>query len=74
MKEPRVLIGQTDITSREMPKVLFQTSEPVSTREDTERLIKILNIRKADLEQVANNATQLNSDDRTQLLRRLKYV
>ena len=42
MKEPTGLIGQTDITSHEMCEVETQTTEPVSTREATERLVKIL--------------------------------
>ena len=74
MKEPRVLLGKTDKTSGEMPKVIMQNSEPVSTREDTERLMKILNITKAELEQVDNNSTQMNADERTQLIRRFKDV
>ena len=37
----------------------MQTAEPASTRQDTERLVNILDITyvKADLNQVANNAT-----------------
>ena len=75
IKEPCGLQGQSDLISNEMRKVLIQTAEPVSTREATERLVKILdsNYEKADLKQVANNATQLNTEEKTQLLRVLKY-
>ena len=53
----------------------MQAAEPDSTREATEIFIKIIGIiyAKADLKQVANNATQLNAEERTQLLRLLKY-
>ena len=53
----------------------MQTAEPVSTREVTERLIKILKITyvKANFKQVANNENQLNSEERTQLLRLFEY-
>ena len=48
--------------------------EPSSTREATERLVKILigTYAKADLKQVAKNATQLNAEKITQLLRVLE--
>ena len=63
MKESIGLLGKTDLTSREMCEVVMQTSEPVSTREATERLVRILvnNYEKAYFEQVSTNATQLNS-------------
>ena len=53
-----------------MREVVMQTSEPASTREATERVVKILyiNYMKAELNQVADNATQLNDEERTQLL------
>ena len=58
-----------------MRRVVMQNSEPGSTREATDRLIKILNSNyaKADLKQIADNATQLNTEERNQLLRILKY-
>ena len=42
-----------------MCMVVIQTEEPVSTIEDTDMLVKILdsNYAKANLKQVANNAT-----------------
>ena len=74
MKEIRGLIGQTYQTSHDMHEVVMQTAEPVSTRDATERLVKILDITyvKADLEYVAAKATKMNSEERTQLLRLLK--
>ena len=53
----------------------MKTAEPYSTREATGILVKILDstYAKAYLKQVANNATQMNAEERTQLLRLLKY-
>ena len=53
-----------------MREVVMQNSEPVSTRESTERLVKTLNstYAKSDLKQVADNATHLNAEEITQLL------
>ena len=36
MKEPRSLLGQSDLNKREMRKVVMQTAEPASTIEATE--------------------------------------
>ena len=57
-----------------MRKVVMHTAEPVSKREATDRMIKTTNItyKKADLKQVADNATQLNAEERTMLLGLLK--
>ena len=51
----------------------MQTAEPASTRDATDRLVKILDntYAQSDLNQAANNATQLNAEERTQLLRLL---
>ena len=59
IKEPSVLLGQIDLTSREIREVVIQTAEPVSTRKANDRLVKILNgtYVKEYLEQVAANAT-----------------
>ena len=45
-----------------MHVVGMQTAEPASTREATEILLKTLDSKyvKADLEQVADNATKMN--------------
>ena len=58
-----------------MFKVVMQTAELVSTIESTERLVKILNsaFSKADLEQVSDNATQMNAEEIIRLLRLLTY-
>ena len=75
MKEPRGLLGKSDLTSREMREVVMHTAEPFSTREATEALLKILGsaYAKENLKQVANNANQLNAEERAQLLRLLEY-
>ena len=51
----------------------MQTTETVSTREATERLVKIpnSNYAKADIGQVAANTTQLNAEEITQRIRLL---
>ena len=53
----------------------MQTVEPVSTREATERLVKIIDSTyvKDDLEQVAANATQLNAEEINELIKILQY-
>ena len=62
MKKPSGIIGKS-----EMLQVFMQTADPASTREATDRLVKILEITyaKADLYQVADNATPLNAEERT---------
>ena len=52
-----------------MREVLMQTVEPDSTREDTKKMVKILDstYEKADLEQVVY-AIQMNAEERTLLL------
>ena len=67
MKEPGGIQGKPDLTSHEMSEVAIQTAKPVSTREDTERLVKLIDCTyaKADLKQVTDNATQLNAEERT---------
>ena len=40
MKEPRGLLGQTDLTSSKIHEVVLHTTKPVSTEEDTARLVK----------------------------------
>ena len=53
----------------------MQTAEPFSTREATKILVKILDstYAKWDLEQVDANATHIESEQRTQLLRLLNH-
>ena len=64
MKEPRNLLGQFYLTKREMREVIMQTPELASTRDATERMVKILDsiYAKSDLEQVLDNASQINSE------------
>ena len=75
MKEAIGMLGQTYLISWEMRKVVIHTVEPVYTREGTKRLVKIFDsaYTKADLEQLTANETQLNTEERNQLLRLLKY-
>ena len=58
-----------------MRELVIQNSETASTRESTEILVQILNstYAKADLKQVADNATEINAEEITQLLSFLKY-
>ena len=74
MKEPRNLLGQSDIIKREIRKVVMQTSEPASIQEATERMVKILdnNYAKSDLENVVGNASHVNAEEMTLLLSLLK--
>ena len=74
MKEPIGLLDKSDLTSCEMSEVVIQTAEPVSIREATERLVKTLEINcaEADLKQVTNNVTHMNSEEINQLLIILK--
>ena len=70
MKETRSLLGKSDTTKSEMRKLVMQTSETASTREDTEQMVKTTDITyvKDDLKQVANNATNPNTEEITLLL------
>ena len=54
-----------------MHKVVMQTLETSSTIEATDRLVKILNSSygKSNHNKVADNTTQHNAEERTQLLR-----
>ena len=47
-----------------MRKVLIQTAEPVSSREATERLVKILDITyaKSYLKQISDNSNHMNPE------------
>ena len=74
MKEPRNLLGQSDLTKRKICEVAIQTAEPASNREATERMVKILenNYAKSDLENVVGNASHLNAEEMILLLSLLK--
>ena len=75
MKEPSGLLGKSDLNKHEMREVVMKTVEPASTIEATVRLVKTLSstYAKTDLKQLVDNTTRLNADERTQLLRLLKY-
>ena len=64
MKEPSNLLGESELNSHNICEVVMQTSEPASTIEATEILLKILDstYAKAGLKQVADNATQINAE------------
>ena len=53
----------------------MQTTEPASTIEATEILVKIIdsNYAKAEIKQVDDNSTHMNAEEITQLLRLIKY-
>ena len=57
-----------------MHEVEMQTAEQLSTREATDRTVKILDgdYVKADLDQASSNTTQMNAEERNQLLVILK--
>ena len=75
MKEPSGMLGKSDLSQREMREVVIHILKLASTRDYTERLVKILDItyNKSYLNQVADNSTQMNSEEITQLLKLLKY-
>ena len=74
MKEPRGLLGKSDLTCREMHNVVMHIAKQAFTREATERKEKILDINyaKVELKHITNNATHLKAEERTQLLRLLE--
>ena len=63
MKELSGLLGQSVQTKHEMREVVMQNSGPASKQEATEQMVKIIDstFAEAELKQVADNATQLNS-------------
>ena len=58
-----------------MREVVMQTENKFSTREATERLLKIVDstYEEAYPKQVADNAAHLNNGERTQLLMLFEY-
>ena len=75
MKEPSSLLGQSYLTKSDIRKVVMQTAELSSTQEDNERMVKIIDITytKAYLKKVADNSTQLNSEEINLLLSLIQY-
>ena len=61
-------------TRQEMRATFLRSVEPKATREETERVTKILdsNYEKANLEEVVQNATSLNREQKRKLLKTLK--
>ena len=64
-----------DLSKREMRKVVMQTAESASAIKYTDRLVEKLDrtYAKEDLKHVADNATKLYTEERTQLPRLLEY-
>ena len=75
MKEPICLLDKSNLNKRKIQEVVMQAAEPAYTIEATERMVKILDSTyvKAYLKQVANNATQMNYEERNLLLILLEY-
>ena len=73
MKEPRHVLGKFDLTKRNMREVVMQIAEPASTKEATERMLKILDSTYAnsDLNLLADNPRHMNSEERIMLLSHL---
>ena len=73
MKAPRNFLGKFDLTKRKMREVVMQTAEPASTKEATERMLKILDSTYAnsDLNLLADNPRHMNSEERIMLLSHL---
>ena len=69
MNESRNLLGKSNLTKREIRKVVMQIAEPAFTREATEIMLKILDntYETAGLKHVVNYS-QLNAEERTFLL------
>ena len=70
MNEPISFLGKSDLTKREMCKVVMQNAEPDYAQEATGQMVKILDSTydREELKQVVNNATQLNAEEITLLL------
>ena len=64
MKKPSGMLGKYDLNKGEICEVVMQTVELASTREATDRMIKVLNVTyaKEDLNQIADNKTLVNTE------------
>ena len=64
IEQPKSLLAQTGLTYHDMREVAIQTKKPVYKWGYTERTVKNIDglYDKVDIEQVANNATHLNSE------------
>ena len=65
-----MVLGKYDLNKREMSELVMQTAEPASTREATDRMVKISNstYTKAELKYAVDNASYMNSEERILLL------
>ena len=74
MEKPIGLLGNSDLSKRKICEVVKQTSEPAYPIDANCRLVKIIGFKYAneDLKQVSDNATKLNYEGETQLLRLLE--
>ena len=62
MKDPVNLLGKPNLTKHEMQEVSIHSLYTFYTREDTERLVKILEItyKGGDIDKAAPSTAQLN--------------
>ena len=74
MKDCDFRWNQEVLSNKELRASIAQIAEPISTREATQRVVKILDSKyaKADLEKVAAEATNLTPQERNMLLRLLE--
>ena len=64
MVVPGNLLGQSDLTKLYMQEIVMKTAEPASTREVTERVVKILDhtYERDNLDKVAEDEVQLHKN------------
>ena len=76
IKNPSGMLGKTYPKSLDMRQLAMKTVEPVYTSESTDSMVIIIdsNYVNADLEQVADNVTHINDEERNQQLGLLKYL
>ena len=69
MNDPIHFPVQTDLTKCKMWEVVIQAAEPASTREATDRVVKIIHstYAKDDLDKISEAEFQLDKDKRKQL-------
>ena len=68
-------IKGNDLTSKkELKSIILRSNEPKSTRDSTQRVIKILDSKyeKADLDQIVKSSTNLNKIQKSMLLKLLR--
>ena len=75
MRSAHHMDSKPTFSRAEIRQIMTQTAEPIATQEATERIVKILDstkYEKADLDEVAANAEQLNKPQQRKLLSLLK--